>query len=99
MNFSPTFLLAGFGAVNALAFFIMWWDKRQSRKTGVERISEGYMFFMSIAFGSLGIFLGMFAFRHKTAKWHFLLGIPLAFLQNMTFLFWLKENIFGAAGY
>lgn len=81
-----TFLLALFAFVNVVAFLIMGWDKRQSRRTGADRISEGLLFFMSIAFGALGVFVGMFVFRHKTGRWYFLIGIPFAFLQNLALL-------------
>ncbi len=93
---SYTLPIAVFAFVNLAAFFVMWWDKRQSRRTGAERISEGLLFFMAIAFGALGVFLGMFAFRHKTRVWYFLLGVPLAFLQNLAFLI-LVAQLFPAA--
>ena len=86
MNASPLFLLTIFFVVNVLAFFIMAWDKRQSRRTGAERISESLLFFMATAFGALGVLLGMFVFRHKTRTWYFLLGMPLALMQNIATL-------------
>lgn len=88
------FLASLFLAANLLAFFIMGWDKRRSRRTGAERISEGMLFFMAIAFGALGVFLGMFAFRHKTRRWHFLLGVPLAALENLALL-WTAAELLG----
>jgi uncharacterized membrane protein YsdA (DUF1294 family) len=86
MPSSDTFLIALFLGVNLAAFLVMGWDKWRSRQTGAERIPEGLLFFMAIAFGSLGVFAGMFAFRHKTRTWYFLLGIPLAFAQNVATL-------------
>ena len=76
-----------FLAMNLLAFGIMLLDKTRSRKNGVERISEGMLFFLATAFGSLGVFAGMFVFRHKTQKWYFLLGIPLLIIQNSACLY------------
>jgi len=64
----------------------MMWDKMKSRKNNAERISEGVLFFMAVAFGSVGVYLGMFVFHHKTRKWHFIVGIPLLMLQNIVFL-------------
>lgn len=75
-----------YGAVNVAAFLVMAWDKRQSRVSGADRISEGMLFFMATAFGALGVFLGMFVFRHKTRVWYFLLGIPLALVSNLALL-------------
>jgi uncharacterized membrane protein YsdA (DUF1294 family) len=82
-----SYLLILFLAINLLAFLIMLMDKLKSAKPGIERISEGMMFFLASAFGSLGIYLGMFAFRHKTQKWYFLIGIPLLIIQNAAVLY------------
>ena len=81
--------------VNLAAFFVMYLDKARSRKTGAERIPEGVMFFAAAALGSVGVLAGMFAFRHKTAKWYFMMGMPLLILQNSAVLYlarilWLK---------
>lgn len=85
-------LIATFALVNVLAFIIIAYDKRQARQGNkVERISEGLLFFMATAFGSLGVYAGMLAFRHKTQKWYFKLGIPLLIAQNMAVLYLLKE--------
>jgi len=82
------FSILGFLVViNFITFLIMLIDKNKSIKTGAERISEGMMFFMATIFGSIGIYLGMFVFRHKTRKWYFLIGIPLLILENITFLY------------
>lgn len=86
--------IAGFFLfVNVLAFLIMLIDKNKSRKKGTERISEGMMFFLATAFGSLGVLTGMFAFHHKTRKWYFLLGIPLLILENSALL-WFGYQYF-----
>lgn len=78
---------AFFVFMNLLAVLVIYIDKRKSRKEGVERVSEGLLFFLATVFGSVGVFFGMFTFRHKTRKWYFLLGIPLLFLQNMALLY------------
>lgn len=61
-------------------------DKMKSRNKNAERISEGALFFMAAAFGSVGVYLGMFTFHHKTRKWTFIIGVPLLMLQNIVFL-------------
>jgi len=86
-------MLIFFLAVNALAFLIMFLDKRKSKKASAERISEGMLFFIATAFGSVGVYAGMFVFHHKTQKWYFLVGIPLLILQNSALLYLIKENI------
>ncbi|MFA5000198.1 MAG: DUF1294 domain-containing protein [Patescibacteria group bacterium] len=75
-------ILIIFGLINLLAFLIMAADKIKSSRPDAPRISEGKLFFMATAFGALGVYLGMFTFRHKTRKWYFLAGIPLLIVQN-----------------
>lgn len=76
-----------FLTVNLTAFSAMFWDKRQSRRAGAERISEGLLFFWATVFGSLGVYAGMLIFRHKTQKGYFIVGIPLLMVQNIAFLY------------
>ncbi len=82
MEIEVTPLLVVFALINIVAFLVMLWDKAQSRQRGAERISEGMLFFMAVAFGAFGVYAGMFAFRHKTRKWYFILGVPLAIIEN-----------------
>lgn len=71
-------------AINIVAFFVMGRDKRKAiRGYNAERAPEGFMFFLATMFGSIGVYLGMLAFRHKTRKWYFQLGIPLLIIQNL----------------
>lgn len=86
-------ILIFFGLINFTAFLIMLWDKMQSRKKNAERISEGMLFFMATAFGSVGVYAGMFAFRHKTRKWYFIIGIPLLILQNSVFAYVIYDYL------
>jgi uncharacterized membrane protein YsdA (DUF1294 family) len=81
------YILIFFSAINVLAFLIMLVDKIKSANPSEERISEGMMFFLAAAFGSIGVYAGMFAFRHKTRKWYFLIGIPLLIIQNFSVIY------------
>jgi len=91
-----TILIAYF-AINFIAFIIMLVDKIKSTQRGAERISEGTLFFMAAAFGAIGVYLGMFTFRHKTKKFYFLIGIPLIIIQNAALVYviylFLQNNI------
>lgn len=91
LNLTPLsqLLLIVYLLINLLAFIIMLSDKLKSRRAGAERISEGKLFFLATAFGAIGVYAGMFAFRHKTRKWYFLLGIPLLIVQNTAFIYYL----------
>ena len=82
-------IVAFFVLINLLALFIVFLDKERSKKENMERLSEGLLFFLATLFGSLGVFFGIFAFRHKTRKWYFLIGIPLLLLQNLCTLYFL----------
>lgn len=73
-----------FVVINLLAFFIMGRDKKKSySEKHIRRIPEGLIFFMATMFGSVGVYLGMLTFRHKTKKWYFKLGIPMLIVQNI----------------
>ncbi|NTW30864.1 MAG: DUF1294 domain-containing protein [Candidatus Moranbacteria bacterium] len=87
MSDAPLLLVGSFILINAAAFVLMLLDKGRSRREGAERIPEGMLFFLAAAFGSLGVYAGMFAFRHKTRKWYFIIGIPLLMAQNLSFLY------------
>lgn len=85
-DFNFLLVAAFYLTINVTAFIVMMLDKVKSRKNKAERISEGTLFFMAAAFGSVGVYLGMLVFHHKTRKWHFIIGIPLMMLQNIVFL-------------
>lgn len=81
-----------FGLVNLYAFFLMLDDKRKARRNQA-RTSEGDLLFAAICLGALGIYLGMFVARHKTQKLIFLVGVPLALLENLALLYLLYTQL------
>ncbi len=90
------YILIPFLLLNLLAFLIMLSDKIKSANPNTERISEGMLFFLAAVLGSFGVYAGMFAFRHKTKKWYFLIGIPILMVENvatiyLVYLFWLEN--------
>jgi uncharacterized membrane protein YsdA (DUF1294 family) len=75
----------------------MAYDKRRAIfKQNTERAPEGFIFFFAAAFGGIGVYFGMLAFRHKTKKWYFQLGIPLLILQNLVTLYFFWEMFFAS---
>ena len=87
-------LIGIFAAINLFSFFMMARDKRKSiRGNGKRRTPEGIIFFLAAAFGSIGVYLGMLSFRHKTKKWYFQIGIPLLILQNVATLYLVNTFI------
>jgi uncharacterized membrane protein YsdA (DUF1294 family) len=82
---SGQLLIAIFVAINIFSLVVMGYDKHTSIKgNGTERTPEGIIFFIAAVFGSIGVYIGMLGFRHKTKKWYFQIGIPLLILQNIT---------------
>lgn len=61
--------------INALGFFLMLADKRKARKKKW-RIPEATLMAVALLGGSLGSWLGMYTFRHKTRHMKFVLGVP-----------------------
>jgi uncharacterized membrane protein YsdA (DUF1294 family) len=80
---NQVYIIAALIIINLLSFVTMLFDKIKSTTPGAERISEGMLFFMATAFGSFGVYAGMFAIRHKNKKWYFLIGIPLLMVENL----------------
>lgn len=73
--------------MNVGGFFLMGWDKRQAKKDRW-RVPEVRFFLVACLGGSVGCWLGMRKFRHKTKHKQFVIGIPLIFiLQVVCFIF------------
>lgn len=62
--------------MNLIGFFVMGADKLKSRKHR-RRVPERVIFTISIISGSVGVFVGMYIFRHKTRHMKFVVGIPV----------------------
>ncbi|MFX3623404.1 MAG: DUF1294 domain-containing protein [Ectobacillus sp.] len=62
--------------VNALAFYLIRRDKQKAKRKEW-RIAESTLFFIAAIGGAFGTWLGMYVFRHKTHKYHFVIGIPI----------------------
>lgn len=61
--------------LNLLGFFFMGSDKRKAQREQW-RIPERNFFIIALLGGSLGCWLGMQTFRHKTKHHIFTIGIP-----------------------
>lgn len=57
-------------------------DKEKAKRKAW-RIPEKTFFLVSFLGGSLGSFLGMRVFRHKTKHWYFVIGIPTIFILQV----------------
>lgn len=71
-----------FFTINLFTFLIMGIDKYKAIKNKW-RIKEKTIFLMSLVGGSIGTYMGMKRFRHKTKKKIFTIGIPIIILINI----------------
>ncbi len=81
-------------AVNVLGFALMGIDKAKARR-GAWRIPEKALFLTALLGGSVGAYLGMFAFRHKTKHLSFVLGLPLILLLQLAAALLLELSLTG----
>lgn len=87
---SPWPLVAGYLAlVNLWSFALMGVDKRKAKKKGARRVRERTLFLSALLGGGLGACLGMWAFRHKTKHWYFVVGMPLIAIGEAALGIWL----------
>ena len=70
-------------AINAVAFFAYGIDKLKARK-GWWRIPESTLLLLAIIGRSVGAWLGMKAWHHKTMHKKFRYGLPLIILLQLS---------------
>lgn len=76
--------------VNTVSFILFFIDKKRARKE-LYRISESFLFNISIIGGALGSLLGMKVFHHKTKKKKFIIGIPIILIFNIIVFIYLAQ--------
>ena len=74
--------------INALAFIIYGIDKLKARK-GRWRISEATLLLLALVGGSIGSWLGMKAWHHKTMHRKFQYGLPAILLLQLAIAVYL----------
>ncbi|ARK31677.1 DUF1294 domain-containing protein [Halalkalibacter krulwichiae] len=79
-------------AVNLLAYVIMGMDKARAKKRQ-RRIREKTLFLLAFFGGSLGIYVGMRAFRHKTKHKSFTIGIPIILFAQIAVLIFILQVV------
>lgn len=80
-------LLVYLCVINLVTFLIYGLDKWKAKKNKW-RVPERVLLLLAALGGTIGAFLGMCFFRHKTQKWKFKIGVPLIFaLQMALFIF------------
>lgn len=84
MNSYLFFYLA---VINLAAFIISGYDKLAAIRRKW-RISEKTLFMVAAIGGSMGLFLSMLIFRHKTRHWYFMIGLPLIIITQTSVLYY-----------
>lgn len=74
--------------INALAFIVYGIDKLKARK-GRWRISEATLLLLAIIGGSIGAWLGMKVWHHKTMHLKFKYGLPSIILLQLALAVYL----------
>lgn len=74
--------------LNIFGFAIMYIDKNKAKK-GDYRISEKCIFITALLLGALGVYLGMYKFRHKTKHLSFTVGIPICIILNIFTVYYI----------
>ena len=88
MNIILGYLLA----VNIATFFLYGIDKYKAKK-GQWRISEATLLLMAVIGGSIGAWVGMRIWHHKTMHKKFKYGIPLIIIFQVALALYLLTNI------
>ncbi len=75
-------------AINAVTFFVYGIDKWKAKRS-MWRIPEATLLGLAAIGGSIGAWLGMRAWRHKTMHKKFQLGIPLIIVAQTALIIWM----------
>jgi uncharacterized membrane protein YsdA (DUF1294 family) len=76
--------------INALAATLMLADKLKAKTRG-RRIPENVLLGIAVLGGSVGVYLGMYLFRHKTKHPRFFIIIPLILIIQIILVWFLAE--------
>lgn len=76
--------------INLAAFILYWLDKRKAQK-GEWRIRETTLIGIALIGGTIGAFLGMYVWNHKTKKWYFKFCLTLILILQII-CGWLYSN-------
>ena len=74
-------------ALNIVTFFVYGIDKWKARRSKW-RISEATLLILAVIGGSIGAWLGMKVWHHKTMHKKFKYGLPLILLAQMSLVLW-----------
>ncbi len=76
--------------INLFGYFLMLYDKKMAIK-GKSRIAEKTIFTVCFLLGSLGVYIGMYKFRHKTKRINFTVLVPVIFILNIFSIYYIVK--------
>ncbi|WP_342343339.1 DUF1294 domain-containing protein [Ruminiclostridium herbifermentans] len=85
------FIIIALLILNIFGFILVSLDKYKA-KNKLWRIPERSFFILSILGGSIGVYVGLFLFKHKTRHWYFMVIIPLIILAQIVFIYYLANK-------
>ena len=91
MNTLHSYLIYYLLAINAVAFIVYGIDKYKAKKAKW-RISEATLLLLAILGGSIGAWMGMKVWHHKTMHKKFKYGIPAILLMQIALMAYLHMN-------
>ena len=91
MNTLHSYLIYYLLAINAVAFIIYGIDKYKAKKAKW-RISEATLLLLAVLGGSIGAWMGMKVWHHKTMHKKFKYGIPAILLIQIALMAYLHMN-------
>ena len=91
MNTLHSYLTYYLLAINAVAFIIYGIDKYKAQKAKW-RISEATLLLLAVLGGSIGAWMGMNVWHHKTMHKKFKYGIPAILLIQIALMAYLHMN-------
>ena len=78
-------------AMNVVTFFMYGIDKWKAKRSKW-RISEATLLGLAVIGGSIGAWLGMRVWHHKTMHKKFQFGIPLIIVAQVAMIIWLSSR-------
>ena len=85
-------------AIINMVTFLMYGIDKWKAKRNKWRVSEAALIWMAVFGGSIGAWLGMKAWHHKTQHKKFQYGIPLILLAQIAFVIYLLGRIWADFG-
>lgn len=82
------YIVIYFIVINLIGFLAMGIDKYKAKRN-YWRIPEGTLMMLAVLGGGIGTISGIYAFRHKTKKMKFTVGMPTILISEIAIIIYL----------